>query len=157
MELRLRPLPEDETPSIVASVRRAYTREMVTDAGMTEEEAREKAERDFAMLVRDGRPIEGQQLLWIEEAETSERIGRVWLGERFAGQPIAFLYDVHIEPEFRSRGFGREAMLLVEEEARRSGFSEIRLNVFGGNEVARNLYRSLGYAEFAVAMRKRLA
>jgi Acetyltransferase (GNAT) family. len=48
-------------------------------------------------------------------------------------------------------------MLLIEEEARRRGFTEIRLNVFGGNEIARSLYRSLGYAEFAVAMRKRLS
>jgi predicted GNAT family acetyltransferase len=30
------------------------------------------------------------------------------------------------------------------------------LNVFGGNEVARNLYRSLGYEELAALMRKDL-
>ena len=30
----------------------------------------------------------------------------------------------------------------------------VALNVFGGNEVARNLYRSLGYAEAAVFMHK---
>jgi ribosomal protein S18 acetylase RimI-like enzyme len=109
------------------------------------------------MLVREGRPIAGQQLFWVENPETGERIGRVWLGERFRGQPIGFLYEVEIEPAFRGRGLGREAMLLVEEEARRRGFTEIRLNVFGGNEVARSLYRSLGYAEFAIGMRKRLS
>jgi ribosomal protein S18 acetylase RimI-like enzyme len=157
MGVRLRPLPEEETASFVASTREAYTRDMVTDAGMSEEEARAKAERDFAMLVREGRPIAGQQLFWVENPETGERIGRVWLGERFRGQPIGFLYEVEIEPAFRGRGLGREAMLLVEEEARRRGFTEIRLNVFGGNEVARSLYRSLGYAEFAIGMRKRLS
>ena len=47
-------------------------------------------------------------------------------------------------------------MLLVEQEARRRGFVEIRLNVFGGNETARSLYRSLQYVEFAIGMRKRL-
>jgi ribosomal protein S18 acetylase RimI-like enzyme len=83
--------------------------------------------------------------------------GRVWLGEREAGRSVGFLYDIEIEPRFRGRGLGRQAMLLVEEDARRGGFTEIRLNVFGGNEIARSLYRSLGYAEFAIAIRKRLS
>ncbi len=47
-------------------------------------------------------------------------------------------------------------MRLVEEEARRLGIDRIALNVFGRNEVARNLYRSLGYEENAVSMGKRL-
>ena len=68
----------------------------------------------------------------------------------------SFLYDIEIDGRFRGRGLGREAMLLVEQEARRRGFVEIRLNVFGGNETARSLYRSLQYVEFAIGMRKRL-
>src|SRR4029453_9727851 len=76
--------------------------------------------------------------------------------QRESGQPVGFLYDIEIESAFRGRGLGRQLMLLIEEEARRRGFTEIRLNVFGGNELARSLYRSLGYAEFAIAMRKRL-
>jgi ribosomal protein S18 acetylase RimI-like enzyme len=153
--IRLRPVADDELASFVASTRDGYLISLVNDAGMGEEEAHEKTERDFAMLVREGRPVAGQQLFIVEETETSEPVGRVWLGERFPGQ-IGFLYDIEIDGRFRGRGFGREAMLLVEQEARRRGFVEIRLNVFGGNETARSLYRSLQYAEFAIAMRKRL-
>jgi ribosomal protein S18 acetylase RimI-like enzyme len=109
------------------------------------------------VLVSDGLPVAGQQLFWVERGETNERIGRVWLGEREDGQPVGVLYDIEIGSAFRGRGLGRELMLLIEEEARRRGFTEIRLNVFGGNEIARSLYRSLGYAEFAIAMRKRLS
>jgi len=47
-------------------------------------------------------------------------------------------------------------MVFAEEEARLRGLDRIALNVFGGNDVARNLYRSLGYVENAVAMSKRL-
>jgi ribosomal protein S18 acetylase RimI-like enzyme len=47
-------------------------------------------------------------------------------------------------------------MELLEEEVRARGLRRIELNVFGGNEVARGLYRSLGYAERAVAMDKEL-
>jgi ribosomal protein S18 acetylase RimI-like enzyme len=45
-------------------------------------------------------------------------------------------------------------MLLAESEARARGPALVGLNVFGGNEVARGLYRSLGYDEVAVMMRK---
>ena len=47
-------------------------------------------------------------------------------------------------------------MTFAEEEARRRGFDQIGLMVFGGNQVARGLYRSLGYAENAVFMTKRV-
>jgi ribosomal protein S18 acetylase RimI-like enzyme len=154
--IRLRPVAEDEVASFVASTRDGYTLAMVTDAGMGEEDARAKAEQDFALLAPEGQPGAGQHLFVIEQAETNEPIGRVWLGERFQGQPIGVLYDVEIEERFRGRGLGREAMRLIEEEARRRGFSEIRLNVWGGNEIARSLYRSLQYVEFAIAMRKRI-
>ena len=42
------------------------------------------------------------------------------------------------------------------DEARRLGNGELRLNVFGHNDVARGLCRSLGYAEVAVELQKQL-
>ena len=141
MAVRLRPASDDEIASVVAATRADYERAIV-NAGLSEEEAHAKAERDFAPLVRDGRPVAGQGLFVIENTETSE--------------PIGVLYDIEIDERFRGRGLGREAMFLVEDEARRRGFAEIRLNVFGGNEAAYSLYRSLQYVEFAIGMRKRL-
>jgi ribosomal protein S18 acetylase RimI-like enzyme len=47
-------------------------------------------------------------------------------------------------------------MSLVEAEARRRGAPVVELNVWGGNTVARSLYRSLGYAERSVFMSKDL-
>jgi ribosomal protein S18 acetylase RimI-like enzyme len=43
-------------------------------------------------------------------------------------------------------------MRYAEEEARRRGVGDVALMVLGGNDVARSLYRSLGYAENAVFM-----
>ena len=48
-------------------------------------------------------------------------------------------------------------MMAFEEEARHHGLERISLNVFGGNEVARRLYASLGYPETAVWMSKDLS
>ena len=155
MAIRLRPLVDEEVAPLVAAARADYERAIV-NAGLSAEEAHTKAERDFEGLVQDGRPVAGQELFVIEDTETGASVGRAWLGERFAGQRIGFLYDIEIDERLRGRGLGREAMLLVEEEARRRGFVEIRLNVFGGNETAQSLYRSLQYVEFTIGMRKRL-
>jgi ribosomal protein S18 acetylase RimI-like enzyme len=72
------------------------------------------------------------------------------------GEKTLYVYSVEIAPEYRGRGLGREAMRLFEEEARRRGLSRTNLTVLGGNEVARSLYRSLGYVERAVFMSKDL-
>jgi ribosomal protein S18 acetylase RimI-like enzyme len=47
-------------------------------------------------------------------------------------------------------------MLLFEDEARARGISDLGLTVLGGNDIARSLYRSLGYSERAVFMSKTL-
>jgi len=89
----------------------------------------------------DGRPAGD---LWVAERE-DELTGRV-----------LWIYDVHVDDAFRRKGLGRKAMLFAEEEASRRGVSRVSLNVFGGNDAARSLYRSLGYAELATLMRKDL-
>ena len=87
-----------------------------------------------------------------------ERVGDLWFAERDSdfGDKAAFIYSIEIFEEFRGRGLGRQAMLALEDEVRRRGLSRIALNVFGGNDVARSLYRSVGYAETAVFMSKEL-
>jgi Acetyltransferase (GNAT) family len=72
-------------------------------------------------------------------------------------QHSLWIYDVHIDEAERGRGYGKAAMVYAEEEARRRGLNRVGLMVFGGNEVARNLYRSLGYAEIAVFMQATLS
>jgi len=72
------------------------------------------------------------------------------------GRRVLFVYDISIDPRFQGRGYGRATMTLAEGEARARGISRLELNVFGGNDVARGLYRSLGYVETAVQMAKDL-
>jgi ribosomal protein S18 acetylase RimI-like enzyme len=48
-------------------------------------------------------------------------------------------------------------MQLLEDEVRAAGLPGIDLNVWGGNDLARSLYRKLGYAEQAVFMTKDLS
>ena len=157
MALRLRPLRGDELPAYVEHSRAAYERELVTQAGLSPEVAATKTETDWERLFPGGRPAPDSELFAVED-ESGERVGDLWIAEREndGGDKVLYVYSIEIAAELRGRGLGREAMLLFEEEARSRGLSGTSLTVLGGNEVARSLYRSLGYVERAVFMSKTL-
>jgi ribosomal protein S18 acetylase RimI-like enzyme len=155
MSVRLRPLRDDELPAYIEHGKAEYARDMVENAGLSPEQAQKKSDKDWALLLPHGQPSPGHYLFAIED-ESGERVGDLWFAERTNDfdATVAFVYSIEIAEPFRGRGYGRQAMLLLEDEVRARGLSHVALNVFGGNDIARSLYRSLGYAETAVWMRK---
>lgn len=153
MTVRLRELGADELPAWLEAARRFYVTDLERHAGLTRAEADEKASRDHRELFPDGKPADGLYLFTIED-EQGEAIGRLLFAERPVG---VWLYEIELDEQVRGRGLGREAMVAFEGLVRELGAEKITLNVFGGNEVARSLYRSLGYVEESVHMGKRLA
>jgi GNAT superfamily N-acetyltransferase len=153
MGIDLRPIRRDELPGWLARTRAGYADEMVRNAGASPDQARAKAEADTESLFPGGRPS-AEQFVYVVGLD-GEPAGQIWFAVREGefGRMI-WVYGVEIDAGFRGRGLGRAAMLFVEDEARRRGIPTIALNVFGGNEVARGLYRSLGYDEVAVEMAK---
>lgn len=117
MNVELRPAREDELPMYLEQLVEGYAADLVENGGLDQDVARRKSEADNARLFRE------------------------MFGKRFA-----FVYDIVVDEDWRRWGIGRRAMELFEGEARDHGFDRIQLNVFGGNAVARSLYRSLGYA-----------
>jgi ribosomal protein S18 acetylase RimI-like enzyme len=157
MGVRLRPITAEEFPAWRAAFGRSYAAGIAEHAGMSEADAARKADDDFARLMADGYETAGMHMLVIEDA-AGETVGRICysVGPDPAGNDRVFLFEIFVDGGARGRGYGRAAMLALEEETRRHGLDRIALNVFGGNEVARGLYRSLGYVERAVLMSKSL-
>jgi GNAT superfamily N-acetyltransferase len=154
MSIELRPMSEAEYATWRGRVELDYAQDMI-DAGMDPDAAREKAERDFPALLPDGLATEGQDLYTV--AKGDESVGVLWVCERdVEGGRVLFIYDVRLDESQRGKGYGRAAMELAETEAKRRGLARVALNVFGGNEVARNMYRSLGYDEIAIWMTKQV-
>jgi GNAT superfamily N-acetyltransferase len=155
MAVELRPMQEDEFAVWLPLMRERYAADMVENAGMSEERATAKAAEDTELLFPDG-ALSAKHSIYVIEAD-GEPAGELWLTEREETlEPCLFVYEVRVDERFRGRGYGRAAMLFAEDEARRRGIDLVALNVFGGNVVARGLYRSLGYEENAVAMSKKL-
>ena len=151
----LRPLRPDELPAFMEHSIRSYAEGIETQGGQTAEFARQKSEADHAAILPQGLETPGH---WIHGVEAGdERVGLLWLAERDSGgRRVLFIYDVEIDEAHRGMGYGRAAMELAEQEAKSLGIGRIELNVFGGNDVARRLYRSLDYVETSVQMAKDL-
>lgn len=150
--VKLRPLRADEFDEWNAAHTRRYADGMVEFAGLGRAAAEQKAAGDVAAVLPAGLATEGVHF-WAIEDDRSRVVGAVFLGIR---QGDAWLYDIEVNEEQRGRGLGRAAMLALEEEIRSLGFATVGLNVWGGNEIARSLYRSLGYVERSVGMAKTL-
>ncbi len=153
--VRLRPLTDAEYDDMVVASKAGYAEGIEQQGGQTREAALKKADDDFAALLPQGLATPGHWHFVVEADGVP--VGRLWLAERTSGGRLAlFVYDISILPEHQGRGLGRMTMWLAEEEARTRGVGRIELHVFGGNDVARGLYRSLGYVETSVQMAKDL-
>jgi ribosomal protein S18 acetylase RimI-like enzyme len=149
--LSLRPLGRSERAEFAAEAERRYAEDIEQNGGFSAADARRKAAEDVPRLLRD----RDATLFALEES--GHRVGHMWLGKREQqGRRFFWVWDVFVAEEHRGRGVGRQAMELAEQEARRQGLSRIELNVFGGNDAARSLYRSVGYEEVAIQMGKEL-
>jgi ribosomal protein S18 acetylase RimI-like enzyme len=150
----MRPMRDDEFERWLPRMRDEYAQDMVQHGGASVDAAREQAAVDIEGLFPDGHPTP-DQAVFVLEAD-GEAIGELWFAER--EEPLErgalWIYQARIDDRYRGRGYGRAAMLLAEDEARRRGLSRVTFNVFGGNEVARNLFRSLGYVETALILEK---
>jgi ribosomal protein S18 acetylase RimI-like enzyme len=132
-----------------------YAKDIHENGNTPLEAAQHKAEADMAEILPQGLDTPKHWVFVLEAA--GESVGRLWLSEReIDGRRAIFIFDIHVDEAFRGRGYGRAAMELVERESRSRGIHRVELNVFGGNTVARGLYKSVGYIERSVRMAKDL-
>ena len=156
MPARLRPLTDEEASEFIEWQLEQYVEERVR-SGERPDSARRIASEQSSALFPEGVPADGQLLFRVLDDEGSA-VGTLWIGpQQPANQPEAFwVFYVKVEEAHRGEGYGRLAMELAETEARSRGASELGLNVFGHNQVARHLYESMGYTATSINMKKRL-
>ena len=156
MPVSLRPLTDEEISEYIERQVEQYVEERVR-SGERPDSARRIASEQSRALFPEGVPANGQLLFRVLDDEGTA-VGMLWIGpQQSADQPGAFwVWDVRIEEAHRGMGYGRAAMELAEAEALSRGASELGLNVFGHNQVARHLYESMGYTATSINMKKDL-
>jgi ribosomal protein S18 acetylase RimI-like enzyme len=153
IELRLRPATQDEFDEWLPGQEAGYAEQIIASGSMPPEAARDKARRDTQRSFSAGLATPGQLVFRVLAAD--QPVGWLWLAVPGPDDPaMAWVYDVEVDDSFRGRGYGRQAMLLAEQEARTQGMTSIGLNVHGKNTVALSLYGSLGYEVTTQQMKK---
>ena len=156
MRLTLRPATGPEYEAWASRAVTGYAAEIAASGELSAEAALAKARQDHDRALPDGLDTAGQ-LLWRLVAD-GQPVGWLWLAVPGPGgdPDMAWVNVVEVDEAFRGRGYGREAMLLAEAEARARGMRSVGLNVHGSNTVARSLYEGLGYQVTAQQMKKPL-
>lgn len=134
----------------------SYAADKMKANRLTKAEAEKIAHDDFKQMLPDGLGSK-DNFLFAAKDESQKIIGFIWFCVRGAeGNRRAFVCDVIVEENYRGKGFGKKIMLLAEKEAQSQGLRRIGLHVFGFNETAIHLYKSLGYTTTDLTMEKDL-
>ena len=147
----LRPMTEEFFASYLEGDIESYAQERMLAGLGTLEEMRRVARRSFHSLLPQGVSTPGQQV-WTAHAG-GEQVGMLWINTEF---PRSYVYNIVVDAEHRGAGHGRAIMDAGAAWCRHAGASELALNVFGHNRVARALYDSLGYVVLEELLQKSL-
>lgn len=101
----------------------------------------EKANEMFDVILNKG----GFYLVY--RNEDSSIAGWILLGEStdyFSDKKFGFIYDIYVLQELRGRGISKELIKEGITTLKKSGFDEVRLNVFATN-YAKDIYKKLGF------------
>lgn len=110
----------------------------------------------LSLAVREGlipalaaRPDALSVLAFVDGAPTG--LVNVFEGfSTFKCAPLFNIHDVAVLPEYRGLGLARRMLALVEAIAVERGCCKLTLEVLEGNHPAKALYRSLGFAGYAL-------
>ena len=150
-------MTESEFAEWAPRSRASYATDKMRANKLTQAEATAVAEADFNRLLSKGLATENNYLFTARDSDSNEALGYIWFLVRGAeDNKTAFICDVIIEEKHRRRGYGKQMLLLVEKEAVKYNANRVGLHVFGFNEAAIALYRSLGYHVTDLSMEKSL-
>ena len=132
-----------------------YAEDKVRSGDWAESEALERSRREFLADLPQGIQSKNQYLYTLYDDD--QAVGLIWLRAN-VDRPTrdGFILELYVDEEQRGKGYGKQAMLLIEEKARELGLKSIGLHVFGSNKAARNLYEAVGYEITSLNMSKRL-
>lgn len=134
-----------------------YANDKIQANGLTRKEAEKVAEEDFKRFLPGGFSSKNN-FLFILVDSNEKSIGHLWYLIRGSdNNQKAFIADIFLNENSRGKGYGRQAMTLLEEHVSSQKINRIGLHVFGFNEAAIHLYKSLNYITTDLVMEKTLS
>lgn len=134
-----------------------YAHENVASFRWGEAVALERARAQFRKLLPQGVTTAGHHLHEILDSPGGKTVGGLWFEiSQTPGPRSAYLYDLHIDQDFRRSHHAKAALELVESRCRELGAATLELQIFAHNTIAHALYNSLGFSVTSFNLVKRL-
>ncbi len=131
-----------------------YADEISANFGHTPKQSRIIASKELAEDLPQNVSTPNHYLLCIEKNENTI-IGYLWY-KLYDDGATAFILDFVLFKEFRGHGYGKAALIALEEQLTISGTKQIKLRVAYKNDRARLLYEKVGFNITGINMSKLL-
>lgn len=118
--------------------------------------ALELSRHAYEAMLPQGPATVNHSILAITELNSSHFLGVIWYQLKITSDaPSAYIFDVYVTEESRSKGIGSQAMIELERSLSAQKIREVRLNVFCHNASALHMYTKLGYEPTHLQMIKK--
>lgn len=131
---------------------REYAEDHVRNGNWPAEGALERSKKEFEHYLPDGIHSKDQYLYSIID-DSGNKIGVLWVQVK---EQKAFIYDFIIDEAFRGKGYGKQALMAMDEILKSMNVESVGLHVFGDNITAQELYKKMGYQITGIHMKKEL-
>lgn len=155
--VQLKPMDQTAFSAYLDESIRSYAEQNTVSGRWSAEEAVQQSTEEFQRLLPEGVASKDNYLYVIVDDATQTEVGMLWYAVTTPNNvQRAFLYEIRIADQYQGKGYGSQAMLIMEEQLRALGINSIGLHVFGHNRRAWALYERLGYSATNVNMVKQL-
>ena len=150
--ITLEPIQQEDFDRMIDTEIRGYAAGHVRNGNWPAEGALERSKKEFDALLPDGIHSK-DQYLWSILDEENNKIGVLWVQVK---DQKAFIYDFVVDESFRGKGFGKQALLAIDEKLKSMNVESVGLHVFGDNITAQELYKKMGYQITGIHMKREL-
>jgi ribosomal protein S18 acetylase RimI-like enzyme len=150
--ITLEPIEQEDFERFLESEIRGYADDHVRNGNWLAEGAVERSRKEFETLLPDGIHSKDQYLYSIVD-DSDNKIGVLWVQVK---DQKAFIYDFVIDEAFRGKGYGKQALIAMDEKLKSMNVGSVGLHVFGDNITAQELYKKMGFQITGIHMKKEL-
>ena len=147
--VKLEPIQQEDFERYLEDEIRDYAEGHVRNGNWPAEGALERSRKEFESLLPDGIHSKDQYLYSIVNEDN--KIGLLWVQVK---DQKAFIYDFVIDEAFRGKGYGKQALIAMDEKLKSMNVESVGLHVFGDNIAAQELYKKMGYQITGIHMKK---
>ncbi|WP_291563997.1 MULTISPECIES: GNAT family N-acetyltransferase [unclassified Clostridium] len=155
--VRLEKMNEFDFDNYINNSIKDYAAEKIKAGAWAQEEAENLSKETFARLLPKGIYSENQYLFSIIDDDKQIKVGYLWFQcyEKLI-EKEAFVYDFIVFKEFRSKGYGTQALKSLDDVVKGLGINKISLHVFAHNKRALSLYEKTGFIATDINMSKNI-